>query len=83
MPSGPTSTIGSGAVSSTALSFSSAFLRSEMSRMMPLKKRLPAVSHMRERELERELAAVLAQADDLDGLADQRGTRHAALRRRA
>ena len=33
----------------------------------------------RERELERELAAVLAQADDLDGLADQARGGHAAL----
>ena len=46
VPSWWTSTIGSGAVSRMALSFSSAFLRSEMSRMMPLKKRAPAVSHI-------------------------------------
>ena len=47
--------------------------------MMPLKKRGAGGLPHRERELERELAAVLAQADDLDGLADQARGGHAAL----
>ena len=46
VPSGATSTIGSGALSTTALSLSAAAWRSEMSRIRPLKKRAPPVSHM-------------------------------------
>ena len=51
--------------------------------MMPLKKRVAGGLPHRERELERELAAVLAQADDLDGLTDQARGGHGRLRRRA